>query len=73
MKSGGNYPFKGRDCEDSELKKFSNDAWFAFVKSDELAEIRSGTMMLEKESGQGAPKYCDFSYSRKDNGEWIQD
>ena len=73
VKSSSNYPLKGRDCKDSELKKFSNDMWAEFVKSDELAGIRSGTMMLEKESVQGTPKYCDFSYSRKDNGEWIQD
>lgn len=74
VKSGGNYPLKGKDCKDSELKKFSDEIWAEFIKSDELAGIRSGTMVLEKEAVvQGKPEDCYFKYSREDNGEWIQD
>ena len=69
----GSYSLKGRDCEDPELKRFSNEAWTEIAKSAEPAGIKSATMMLEKETIQGTPKYCYFRYSKKNNGEWIQD
>jgi hypothetical protein len=73
VKSTGKYPLKGIDCEDLELKKFSDEVWFQIAKKNDLAGIKSATVMLEKESVQGTPKYCDFGYSRKNSGEWIQD
>ena len=71
-KSASNYPLKGKDCEDLELKQFIDEVWSEIVKKDDLTGIKSATVMLEKESVQGTPKYCDFSYSRKDNNEWVQ-
>lgn len=65
VKSAGNYPLKGRDCEDSELKNFSDEVWSEIAKRDDVAEIKSATIMLEKESVQGVPKYCEYGYSRK--------
>lgn len=64
VKSAGNYPLKGRDCEDSELKVFSDNVWSEIAKRDDVAGIKSATIMLEKESVQGVPKYCEYGYSR---------
>lgn len=73
VKSGSNYPLRGRNCEDLELKEFSNKVWSEVAKNDNLTGIKSATIMLEKESVQGTPKYCQFGYSKAENGEWIQE
>lgn len=73
VKSTSNYPLRGTDCADAELKKFSEKVWSEIAKRDDLAGINSATMMLEKESVQGVPKYCEFGYSREKKGGWIQD
>lgn len=73
VKSASDYPLRGRNCDDAELKKFSDEVWSEIAKNENLAEIKSATMMLNKEYIQATPKYCEFKYSRKSGDEWIED
>lgn len=66
------YPLKGRNCEDFELKNFSSKLWSEIAKRNNLLEINSGTMHLLKKQGQATPEYCGYAFSREGNGEWIQ-
>lgn len=70
VRSVSDYPLKGRDCEDFELKNFSNEVWSEVVRNNDLSRIASATIVLEKGSVQSRPEYCDFAYSREDGGEW---
>ena len=63
----------GKDCEDAEFKKFSNEVWTVVVKESDLSNIKTGTIRLfkqYKEDNQAIPEFCDFIYSRRENGEW---
>lgn len=69
----GEYSLKGRDCEDAELKNFSDKVWSEIVKQNDLSIVKAGTIFWFQEMLNNAtPKYCTFTYTKKDNGEWTK-
>lgn len=68
---GNEYPLKGRDCEDSELKAFSNKLWSEIAEQNDLSKLNSGTMHLLQKQTESMPTYCSYNYSKGNNGEWT--
>ncbi len=71
----GNQSLTGKDCEDAEFKTFSNEVWAVVAKENDLSKIKTGTIRLFKQyknDNQTIPEFCDFIYSRRENGEWIE-
>lgn len=69
---GNEYALKGRDCEDVELKKFSDELWTEIEKQNDLSKIKSGTISLLKQQKEAVPENCRYVYKRSENGEWTK-
>lgn len=67
---GNDYNLKGRKCDDAELKKFSKELWAEIARQNNLAEIKSGIINLLRRQSESTPEYCNFIYSKNENGEW---
>jgi hypothetical protein len=64
---------EGRDCEDAELNNFSDKVWSEIVKQNDLSNINAGTIFWSQGMlNPATPKYCTFTYEKKDNGEWTK-
>lgn len=66
------YPLKGRDCEDIELKNFSRELWAELAGREDLSKLKSGSLTLLKRQLETKPENCRFTYSKRGD-EWIQD
>ena len=70
--NGRDYNLKGRECEDAELKNFSNELWSETAAQNDLSKIESGTISLfKRQKNESTPEFCKYIYTRKENGEWI--
>lgn len=65
------HPLKIRNCDDPIFKNFGDEVFFETVKENDLPTIESGRIHLAIPQAAPDKPYCIYSYTKKDNGEWI--
>jgi hypothetical protein len=47
--------------------------WSEIVNQNDLSNINAGTIFWSQEMlNPATPKFCTFTYEKKDNGEWTK-
>lgn len=65
------HSLKVRNCGDPVFKNFGDEVFFETVKQNDLPTIESGRIHLAIPQTTPDKPYCIYSYTKKDNGEWI--
>lgn len=65
------HPMFGKECEEPEFKSFSNQLWSEIVKQNNLSQLKSGQLRFLQNQTQAKPTFCNYYYSKNQNGEWT--